>query len=58
MLKFLVNVKAAPVFPYYMQHRMDDQKLDEWEKNRGLIIENKDVNKKDSIRAEFSSLRD
>lgn len=42
----------------YMQHRMDDQKLEDWEKNRKLIIERDDLSKEDQIRAEFHSYRD
>jgi len=42
----------------YMQHRMDDQKLEDWEKNRKLIIERDDISKEDSIRAEFHSYQD
>ncbi|RLD57076.1 MAG: hypothetical protein DRI97_06120 [Bacteroidetes bacterium] len=41
----------------YMQHRMDDQKLEEWEKNRGKIIERDDVNQEDLVRAEFHCYR-
>ena len=36
----------------------DDTKLEEWEKNRKLIIERDDVAKEDAIRAEFHSYRD
>lgn len=53
MQKFHVKIKANPVFPYYMQHRMDDTKLDVWEKKRGKIIERDDVSKEDAVRAEF-----
>lgn len=42
----------------YMQHRMDDQKLEEWEKKRGRIIERDDVAKEDLVRAEFHMYRD
>lgn len=42
----------------YMQHRMDDQKLEEWEKNRKLIIERDDVAKEDLERALFHSYSD
>lgn len=51
------KVKIKGVTPY-MQHRMDDTKLEEWEKNRKLIIERDDVAKEDSVRAEFHSYRD
>ena len=36
MKKYQINIKG--VTPY-MQHRMDDQKLEDWEKQRGKIIE-------------------
>lgn len=42
----------------YMQHRMDDQKLEDWEKNRKLIIERDDIAKEDQVRAEFHSYQD
>lgn len=41
----------------YMQHRMDDLKLDEWEKKRGRIVERDDVSKEDLLRAEFHLYR-
>ena len=41
MQKFKVSVKG--ITPY-MQHRMDDQKLEEWTKNRGHIIDNTGAN--------------
>lgn len=41
----------------YMQHRMDDLKLEEWEKSRGNIIERKGVNQEDLLRAEFHCYR-
>lgn len=34
-----ISVKLKSV-TQYMQHRMDDQKLEQWEKSRGAIIEN------------------
>jgi len=37
---------------------MDDVKLEEWEKNRKLIIERDDVAKEDNVRAEFHSYND
>jgi hypothetical protein len=39
----------------YMQHRMDDVKLGEWERNRGQIMEREDVNHEDIVRAEYHS---
>lgn len=41
----------------YMQHRMDDQKLEDWEKKRGQIIERDDVALDDLKRAEFHCYR-
>lgn len=54
MKKFKVKIKG--VTPY-MQHRMNDEKLEEWEKNRKLIIERGDVAKEDSVRAEYHCYR-
>jgi hypothetical protein len=51
------EVKIEGITPY-MQHRMDDQKLEEWEKTRHQIIERDDVAKEDLLRAEFHSYRD
>lgn len=50
------NVKIVGKTPY-MQHRMDTQKLEDWEKQRGLIIERNDVAKEDAVRAEFHCYR-
>lgn len=55
MQKFEVKIKG--ITPY-MQHRMDDQKLEEWEKNRKLIIERADINQEDMKRALFHSYYD
>lgn len=55
MKKYKVEIKSKTP---YMQHRMDDAKLEEWEKNRKLIIERDDVSKEDQIRAEFHSYQD
>lgn len=54
MKTFKVIIKG--VTPY-MQHRMDDTKLEEWEKKRGSIIERQDVAKEDAVRAEFHCYR-
>lgn len=53
MQKFKVKIKAKEIWPYYMQHRMDDMKLEEWEKKRGFVVERDDINKADAVRAEF-----
>jgi hypothetical protein len=55
MKQFSVEIEG--VTPY-MQHRMDDQKLEDWEKNRKLIIERDDISKTDALRAEFHSYSD
>lgn len=55
MKKYKVTIKG--VTPY-MQHRMDDQKLEEWEKNRKNIIERNDISKDDLTRALFHSYND
>lgn len=51
------NITIKGVTPY-MQHRMDDQKLEEWEKNRKKIIEREGVNHEDAVRANFHSYVD
>lgn len=55
MQEFKVSITG--VTPY-LQHRMDDTKLEEWEKNRKLIIERDDIHKEDALRAEFHSYND
>jgi hypothetical protein len=41
----------------YMQHRMDDQSLDKWEKERHMIIERLGLNTPDQVKAEFHCYR-
>jgi len=41
----------------YMQHRMDDQKLEDWEKSRKKIIERDDISRETAIRAEYHCYR-
>jgi hypothetical protein len=53
MKRYKIKIIANPIYPYYMQHRMDDVKLEEWEKTRGRIIERDDVAKEDLLRAEY-----
>jgi len=53
-MKYRVSIEG--ITPY-MQHRMDDIKLEEWEKNRKHIIERSDINKSDSVRAEYHCYR-
>lgn len=55
MKSFKVKIKGTTP---YMQHRMDDLKLEEWEKNRKVIIERQDVSKEDQMRAEFHAYSD
>jgi len=55
MKKYKIQIKG--ITPY-MQHRMDDQKLEEWEKNRKQIIERDDVAQEDLTRALFHSYHD
>ncbi len=52
----IYKVSIEGITPY-MQHRMDDVKLEVWEKNRKHIIERPDINQKDVTRAEFHSYR-
>ena len=54
MRKYQVTIKG--VTPY-MQHRMDDQSLEEWEKSRGAIIERPEVSQEDATRAEYHCYR-
>jgi hypothetical protein len=54
MKSFKVKIKG--ISPY-MQHRMDDRKLAEWEKLRGPIIERPEVSKDDATRAEYHCYR-
>jgi hypothetical protein len=54
MKKFEVSIKGKTP---YMQHRMDDKKLEEWEKQRGKIIERDDIAQEDLIKAEFHCYR-
>ena len=50
------NVTIKGVTPY-MQHRMDDQKLEAWEKLRGPIHERPEVSHEDAVRAEYHCYR-
>lgn len=54
MNKFQVQLKS--ITPY-MQHRMDDIKLSDWEKKRGSIIERPEVSHEDIVRAEYHCYR-
>jgi hypothetical protein len=55
MRKFKLQIVG--VTPY-MQHRMDDKKLAEWEKSRGRIIENSDAATPEEKLAHFHSYID
>lgn len=50
------TVKLRSLTPY-MQHRMDDKSLAEWEKARGPIMERPEVSHTDAARAEFHCYR-
>lgn len=50
------KIKIQGLTPY-LQHRMDDQKLESWEKSRGQIIERPDIALEDLKRAEFHCYR-
>jgi hypothetical protein len=50
MKKYKVRVEG--ITPY-MQHRMDDQKLEEWEKSHARVVTHAAVSQPDAIRAEF-----
>lgn len=50
------KVKIKGLSPY-MQHRMDDVSLAEWEKKRGVIIERPEVSQEDAVRAEYHCYR-
>lgn len=54
MKKYKVIIEG--VTPY-MQHRMDDVKLEQWEKLRGQIHERPEVNHEDAVRAEYHCYR-
>jgi hypothetical protein len=54
MKKFTVTLKSLTP---YMQHRMDDQSLAEWERQRGNIMERPEVSQEDAHRAEYHSYR-
>jgi hypothetical protein len=54
MKKYKVVIEG--VTPY-MQHRMDDQKLEVWEKLRGPIHERPEVSHEDAVRAEYHCYR-
>lgn len=53
-MKYNVTIKGLTP---YMQHRMDDIKLDEWEKQRGVIIERPEVSHEVAVRAEYHVYR-
>lgn len=54
MKKYLV--KIVGITPY-MQHRMDDQKLQEWEKKHSLVVTRPEISKEDAVRAEYHCYR-
>jgi len=54
MKSYKVRIKGTSP---YMQHRMDDVKLEQWEGTRGMIIENKGLNTPDLVKAEYHCYR-
>lgn len=50
------KIKIVGLTPY-MQHRMDDLKLEVWEKKRGPIMERDDIAHEDAVRAEYHCYR-
>lgn len=54
MKSFTVEIKGLSP---YMQHRMDDQKLEVWEKKRGKIMERPELSEEDVKRAEYHCYR-
>lgn len=54
MKSFQVKIKSLSP---YMQHRMDDLKLDQWEKVRNNIMERPEVSHEDAVRAEYHCYR-
>lgn len=54
MKSFTVKIKGLTP---YMQHRMDDLKLDQWEKLRGKIMERPELSSEDATRAEYHCYR-
>lgn len=54
MKQFKITIKGLTP---YMQHRMDDQKLEEWEKCRRQIVERPEVSQTDAVRAEYHCYR-
>jgi len=54
MKKYEIKIKGKTP---YMQHRMRDEVLEEWEKKRGRIIERQDVGQDDQVRAEYHAFK-
>src|SRR6478735_501068 len=54
MKQFKIKIKGLTP---YMQHRMDDEKLEVWEKKRGKIMERPEVSQEDATRAEYHCFR-
>lgn len=50
MKEYAIKIKGLTP---YMQYRMDDEKLEVWEKKRGNIMERPDVSHEDAVRAEY-----
>lgn len=54
MKQFKIKIKGLTP---YMQHRMDDKKLEQWEKQRGKIMERPEASQEDATRAEYHCYR-
>lgn len=54
MKRYEVKLKSKTP---YMQHRMDDAKLEEWEKLHSLTVTRTDVAQTDAVRAEYHCYR-
>ncbi len=54
MKEFKVTIKGLSP---YMQHRMDDLKLEQWEKLRNPVMERPEVSQEDATRAEYHCYR-
>ena len=55
MKRYKVKIESKSA---YMQHRMDDKKLEDWEKNHSQIITRPEISEEDAKRAEFHCYRD
>lgn len=54
MRRYSVNLKSKSP---YLQHRMDDVKLEVWEKEHNLVVTRPEVSQADAVRAEYHCYR-